>query len=101
MLGDQTEISASEPGQSSNGGVYRCMVYITPEEEGGFSAVAANLPGAASQGDTEEEALANITEALHGVLESYQEMGEKIPWLTTPRQKAQETTKSHWVVVHG
>ena len=62
----------------------RCDVYLIPEIEGGFSVVAANLPGVASQGETEEEALANIKEAFEGSIQSYKEHALKIPWLATP-----------------
>lgn len=61
-------------------GVYRCEVYLIPEEEGGFSVVAAQLPGACSQGETEAEALENIKEAIKGVIEAYQASDEEIPW---------------------
>src|SRR5688572_15917558 len=37
-----------------------CTVYLLEELDGGFSVIAADLPGVASQGDTEAEALANI-----------------------------------------
>jgi predicted RNase H-like HicB family nuclease len=59
----------------------RCPVHLLPEEEGGYSVCSANLPGVASQGETEQEALGNITEALKGVIEVYKEQGSPIPWL--------------------
>jgi len=37
------------------------------------------LPGCISQGRTRQEALANITEAIEGYLESLQKHGEPIP----------------------
>ena len=40
----------------------------------------ATLPGVVSQGETEREAVANITEALQGVLEQYLAEGMAIPW---------------------
>ena len=39
------------------------------EDEGGYSVLALNLPGAASQGETKEEALANIRDAAIGCIE--------------------------------
>src|SRR5215467_5739990 len=68
------------------GKLYRCQVYLVPETEGGFSVLSANLPGVASQGETEEEALRNIVEAFEGVLATYKEGGEEIPWLPVPRE---------------
>ena len=39
------------------------------EEEGGYSVQCLELPGAISQGETKEEALKNIKEAIEVVLE--------------------------------
>ena len=50
------------------------------EEGGGFSAHVANLPGAVSQGETQDDALANLREAFAGVIETYREMQMEIPW---------------------
>ena len=66
------------------GGVYRCMVYLTAEDKGNFSVVAATLPGVASQGDTQEEALANISEALQAAVGVYKEDEAAVPSSPTP-----------------
>ena len=39
-------------------------VVLQPEKEGGFSVFVPALPGCASQGETEEEAIQNIKEAI-------------------------------------
>ncbi len=39
-------------------------VVLQPEKEGGFSVFVPALPGCASQGETEEEAIRNIKEAI-------------------------------------
>ena len=39
-------------------------VILEPSEEGGFTAIVPSLPGCISEGDTREEALANIREAI-------------------------------------
>lgn len=44
-------------------------VVLKPEKEGGYSVRCIELPAAISQGETEEEALANIREAILLVLE--------------------------------
>jgi predicted RNase H-like HicB family nuclease len=82
------------------GKVYRCPVYLYQESEGGFSVVSANLPGVASQGDTEGEAIENITEALEGAFAVYKESGEEIPWLPCPREPDPGAVM-HWVDAHG
>ena len=41
-------------------------VVLREEEEGGYSVQCLELPGAISEGDTKEEALKNIREAIEG-----------------------------------
>ena len=58
---------------------FECRVGLLRETDGSFSVYAINLPGVASQGENEQEAIANITDALIGVLMEYKTDGE-IPW---------------------
>ena len=44
-------------------------VILEPQEEGGYTVRCLELPGAISQGETKEEALLNIKEAIGLVLE--------------------------------
>ena len=41
-------------------------VVLEPAEEGGYTAYVPSLPGCISEGDTYEEALKNIKEAIKG-----------------------------------
>ena len=59
---------------------YSLRVRLEKEGCGGFSATLPNLPGVASQGDTEQEALSNIAEAFKGAFLSYRDAGKPIPW---------------------
>ncbi len=47
----------------------RLRVVPEPSEEGGFTVYVPSLPGCISEGDTVEEALANIREAIELYLE--------------------------------
>lgn len=47
----------------------RVKVIIEPQEEGGYTVYAPSLPGCISQGETKEEALNNIKEAIELYLE--------------------------------
>ena len=47
----------------------KIKVILEASEEGGFTAYVPSLPGCISEGDTEEEALANIKEAIELYLE--------------------------------
>jgi predicted RNase H-like HicB family nuclease len=46
------------------------QVVLEPQEEGGFTAYVPSLPGCISQGDSREEALENIKEAIELYLEA-------------------------------
>ena len=47
----------------------RLKVVLEPSDEGGFTVYVPSLPGCISEGETEEEALANIQEAIALFLE--------------------------------
>ncbi|MEW6517983.1 MAG: type II toxin-antitoxin system HicB family antitoxin [Thermodesulfobacteriota bacterium] len=44
-------------------------VILEPSEEGGYTALVPSLPGCISEGETREEALKNIREAIELYLE--------------------------------
>ena len=52
----------------------RYKVVLIPQEEGGYTVIVPALPGCVSQGETEQEALANIKDAIRG-------------WLTVARKR--------------
>lgn len=47
----------------------KLQVVLEPSEEGGYTVYVPSLPGCVSEGDTEEEALINIREAIELYLE--------------------------------
>ena len=54
-------------------------VILEPQEEGGYTVTVPSLPGCISEGDTYDEALANIKDAINLYLESLQADGLPIP----------------------
>ena len=48
----------------------KLTVVLEPQEEGGFTVYVPSLKGCVSQGETKEEALKNIKEAIELYLES-------------------------------
>jgi len=54
-------------------------VILEPEEEGGYHVFCPALRGCHTQGDTLDEALANVREAIEAYLESLREHGEPLP----------------------
>jgi predicted RNase H-like HicB family nuclease len=47
----------------------RIKIILEPSEEGGYTAVVPSLPGCISEGNSKEEALKNIKEAVEIYLE--------------------------------
>ncbi|MCZ6489829.1 MAG: type II toxin-antitoxin system HicB family antitoxin [Acidobacteria bacterium] len=47
----------------------KLRVVLEPSEEGGYTAIVPSLPGCISEGETREDALANIQEAIRLYLE--------------------------------
>jgi len=47
----------------------KLKIVLGPSEEGGYTAIVSSLPGCISEGDTKEEALKNIREAIELYLE--------------------------------
>lgn len=47
----------------------RIKIVLEPSEEGGYTAVVPSLPGCISEGNSKEEALKNIKEAIELYLE--------------------------------
>ena len=57
----------------------KLTVVLEPSEDGGFTAIVPSLPGCLSEGDTREEALANIREAIELYLEPVDDDAEFAP----------------------
>lgn len=54
-------------------------VIIQQDEDGMFVAECPSLPGCISQGESREEALRNIKDAIEGYIESLKKHSEAIP----------------------
>lgn len=57
----------------------RFLVYLEPAEEGGYVVSAPALPGCVTQGETREEALQMIRDAIGGYITSLRKHGEPLP----------------------
>ena len=57
---------------------------LEPQEEGGYTVTVPSLPGCISEGDTFEDALANIKEAAELYLEVMKDKMEEIPSESNP-----------------
>lgn len=57
----------------------KLAVIITPDESGGYVVECPEIPGCLSQGDTIDQALANIKEAAELCLEVMKDNGDDLP----------------------
>ena len=57
----------------------RVRIVLEPSEGGGYTAVVPSLPGCISEGETRDEALANIKEAIELYLEPVEDDLSSIP----------------------
>ena len=54
-------------------------VVLEAQDDGGYVASVPDLPGLWTQGETKEEAVAMVKDAIAGYLESLAELGRPIP----------------------
>lgn len=54
---------------------YKIPLVLSPQPEGGYTVTSPLLPEFITEGDTVDEAMANVTDAFEAVMEMYQEMG--------------------------
>jgi antitoxin HicB len=59
--------------------IRRLPLVFTPQPDGGFTVTSPVLPELVTEGDTIEEAFANVSDALAAVLELYEEEGRALP----------------------
>lgn len=57
----------------------KLLVTLERDEDGYYVTECPSLPGCVSQGKTSEEALANIREAIEGILELRRKKGLPVP----------------------
>jgi predicted RNase H-like HicB family nuclease len=55
------------------------IVYLEPAEEGGYIVSCPDFPGCVTQGETAEEALQMVKDAIEGYIASLKKHGEAIP----------------------
>ena len=55
------------------------VVYLEPAEEGGYIVSCPALPGCVTQGETKQEALDMIKDAIEGYIASLRKHGEPVP----------------------
>ena len=79
----------------------KLKVILEPSDEGGYTVYVPSLPGCVSEGDTREEALANIRDAIELYLEpidddsTFQDQAEVVELAFGPPSPAFPTWRSY------
>ncbi|MBX5491630.1 MAG: type II toxin-antitoxin system HicB family antitoxin [Chloroflexi bacterium] len=59
--------------------LYKVPLLLQPQPEGGYTVTSPVLPELVTEGDSVEEALAHVQDALRAVLELYADLGRPLP----------------------
>lgn len=59
--------------------IYKLLLVLDPQPEGGFTVTCPVLPELITEGDTPQEALENVSDALSALFEAYEYMKRPIP----------------------
>ena len=59
--------------------VFKVPLVLAPQPEGGFTVTSPVLPELVTEGDTLEEAVNNVRDALAAVIEAYEDLGRRLP----------------------
>ncbi|BAZ31049.1 hypothetical protein NIES4074_35200 [Cylindrospermum sp. NIES-4074] len=58
---------------------YKIPLLLTPQPEGGFTVTSPLLPELLTEGDSMDEVLTNVKDALAAVIEMYEDLGKELP----------------------
>ena len=59
--------------------LYKVPLVLEPQPEGGYTDTSPLLPELVIEGDTLDEALENVKNALLAVIEAYEDLGKPLP----------------------
>lgn len=73
--------------------LYKVPLLLSPQPEGGFTVTSPLLPELVTEGNTVEEALANVRDALAAVIEIYEDLGRALP----ANMRVTDTDRALWL----
>ncbi|MGH7452035.1 MAG: type II toxin-antitoxin system HicB family antitoxin [bacterium] len=59
--------------------IYKLPLVLDPQPEGGYTVTCPILPELITEGDTIKEAIANASDALAALIETYEDLGRSLP----------------------
>lgn len=72
---------------------YKIPLILAPQPEGGYTVTSPLVPELLTEGDTVEEAMDNVRDALAAVVELYADLGRSLP----PNAKILDASGSVWL----
>lgn len=72
--------------------IYKIPLILTPQPEGGFTVTSPLLPELITEGNTIEEAMDNVRDALEATIEAYQDSNRPLP-----KNLISDTTSPVWL----
>jgi antitoxin HicB len=73
--------------------LYKVPLILAPQPEGGYTVTSPLLPELLTEGETVDEALAHVQDALAAVVELYQDLGRPLP----PNTKLVDSDSPLWL----
>ena len=58
--------------------LYKIPLVLSPQPEGGYTVTSPVLPELITEGDTPEEIMRNVSDALEAALELYEDSGPRV-----------------------
>ncbi len=80
--------------------IYKLPLKLEPQPEGGFTVTCPLLPELITEGDSVKEALANASDALTAIIETYEDLGRPLPPVLQ-RVSAYDTIAAETLVAVG
>ena len=72
--------------------MYTIPLVLSPQPEGGFTVTSSVLPELVTEGNTVQEALANVHDALEAAVELYADLGKPLPAGVHPHRPGEPIT---------
>lgn len=64
--------------------LYSIRLYLEPNPGGIYTVTSPDVPGLVTEGRTPEEILRNVQEAVHGLMQAWQELEMEVPPVLRP-----------------
>ncbi len=97
QFGNQNTLNTTQPKNINQESymLHKIPLILAPQPEGGFTVTSPLLPELVTEGDTVEDALANVKDAFAAVVEAYEDLGRPLP----SNMQLSDTSSPIWLEV--